>query len=335
MPGVIDLRSDTVSQPTDAMKRAMCEAPLGDDAYRDDPTVNRLESSVASLLGKEAAVFVTSATQANLCAVLAQCQRGDQYVLAQGSHNQRFEAGGASVLGGIVAQPVPTQPDGTMTLSEIEKNITTDPYEYHFAVSKLVCLENTTNGRVLSTGYVEAVQSLATQRGVNIHLDGARLWNAAVASGVEPSDVASGFDSVTVCLSKGLGAPAGALVAGSMGLVEEARRWRKMLGGSLRQAGMLAAAGLYAIEHHLGRLAEDHENALRLAAGLRTIDAITVTTQDTNMVFLTVDPQATDVLRQGLASNEIKATVGEHMRLVTHLGVSRDDIDRTVAAFRS
>ncbi len=331
---MIDLRSDTVSQPTDAMKAAMSAAPLGDDAYRDDPTVNRLEESVASLLGKEAALFVTSATQANLCSVLSQCQRGDQYVLAQGSHNQRFEAGGTSVLGGIVTQAVPVQPDGTMLLPDIEESITTDSHEYHFAVSKLVCLENTTNGRVLPSSYVDAVQALAMQRGLNIHLDGARLWNAAVASGVAPAVVAKGFDSVTVCLSKGLGAPAGALVAGSEEFVEECRRWRKMLGGSLRQAGILAAAGVYAIAHHFDRLGQDHENAQHLADGLATVDAVAVAAQDTNMVFLDIDSRLADKLRHGLELYGIKATVGERTRLVTHLGVSRDAIDKTIAAFR-
>jgi len=330
---VIDLRSDTVSQPTDSMKDAMSVAPLGDDAYRDDPTANQLEEAVAALLGKEAAVFVTSATQANLCAVLAQCQRGDQYVLAQGSHNQRFEAGGTSVLGGVVAQPVPMRADGTMRLDDVDRNITTDSYDYHFAVSKLICLENTTDGRVLPPGYVEAIRSLAVERGLKVHLDGARLWNAAVASGVSPSEIAHGFDSVTVCLSKGLGAPAGALLAGSAKLVEQARRWRKMLGGSLRQTGILAAAGLYAIDHHRERLAIDHENAARLAAGLGNNHAVAVTAQNTNMVFLEVEPDLISKLDKSLTRHEIRATVGEEMRLVTHLGVSDADIDLTITAF--
>ncbi len=333
LTNMIDLRSDTVSQPTDSMKRAMSAAPLGDDAYRDDPTANRLEESVAELLGKEASVFVTSATQSNLCAVLAQCQRGDQYVLAQGSHNQRFEAGGTSVLGGIVAQPVPMQADETMKLDDVDQRIITDSHNYHFAVSKLLCLENTTDGRVLQPSYVDAIQTLAAQRGLNVHLDGARLWNAAVASRVSPSEIAHGFNSVTVCLSKGLGAPAGAVLAGSTELVEEARRWRKMLGGGLRQTGMLAAAGLYAIDHHLERLATDHENAAILAAGLQDNDAVTVTAQDTNMVFLDVDPSLLANLSECLTNHGINATVDEKMRLVTHLGVSRADIDLTIKAF--
>lgn len=312
----------------------MSVAPLGDDAYRDDPTANRLEEEVAALLGKEAAIFVTSATQANLCSVLAQCQRGDQYVLAHGSHNQRWEAGGTSVLGGIVAQPVPIQADGTMRLDDLDQNITTDSNEYHHAVSALVCLENTTDGRVLAPTYVEAIQKLAAERGLNVHLDGARLWNAAAASEASPAEIAFGFDTVTVCLSKGLGAPAGALIAGSTELINEARRWRKMLGGSLRQTGILAAAGLHAIHNHIDRLSIDHENAATLAEGLRDIDALAVSSQNTNMVFLDVLPDRIQDLGHSLHRHGIIAAVDTQMRLVTHLGVSRADVDRTIKAFQ-
>lgn len=326
---MIDLRSDTVSQPTDAMRAAMVAAVVGDDVFGDDPTVNELQERVAELLGFEAGLFTTSGTQANLCALLSHCQRGDEYLVGQSAHTFRYEAGGASVLGGIVAQPVELRSDGTFDLDLLFGYI--KPADPHFAQARLLTLENTKDGHPLPPDYVTEAQQRARSAGLRLHLDGARLWNAAIAGGSKPAAIAAGYDSVSVCLSKGLGAPAGSVLVGSIEFVREARRWRKMLGGAMRQTGLLAAAGMHALDHHVERLAEDHVNAARLAEGLGAIAPFEVLGQATNMVYvkLNLDPVA---FGRSMADAGIVVLAGPVTRLVTHLGVDAADIDQTIEA---
>ncbi len=332
---MIDLRSDTFTQPTPAMRDAMMAAPLGDDVYGEDPTVNELEAHVSQLLGKAAAVYVASGTQSNLCGILAHCQRGDEYLVGQTAHAYRYEAGGAAVLGSIQPQPIEVQPDGTLDLADIDRYVKRKPNMDHFAHSKLLCLENTNDGRVLPPGYVAEAQALARSHGLKVHLDGARLWNAAVATGVEPAAIADGFDTVSVCLSKGLGAPVGSVLVGSEDLIEEARRWRKMLGGAMRQAGVIAAAGLHAVKHHVDRLADDHTNAQKLAAGLADVRGVTVEASATNMAFVSLDDADPQAVCEALEAQNVKVSPGSPIRLVCHLGVAHDDIDRVISSFRT
>lgn len=340
---MIDLRSDTLTKPTDEMRAVMASAEVGDDVYGEDPTVNGLEAHVAELLGMEAAMFVASGTQSNLCAILAHCQRGDEYLVGQTAHTYRYEAGGAAVLGGIQPQPIEMGADGTMALADIERYIKPKPNMNHFANSKLLCIENTKDGAILPAGYVRDAQALGRANDLSLHLDGARLWNAAVGSGVAPAEIAAGFDTVSVCLSKGLGAPVGSVLAGRADLVAEARRWRKMLGGGLRQAGILAAAGRFAIDHQLERLAEDHANAARLADGLRDLDGLSVTAQNTSMVFVertdaSDEPTGLgegDAFSSALADHGVIAPGGTTMRLICHLDVSADDVETVIGAFRA
>ncbi|MGI9594689.1 MAG: low-specificity L-threonine aldolase [Acidimicrobiales bacterium] len=325
---MIDLRSDTVSRPSPAMRKLMAEAEVGDDVWGDDPTVARLERSAAELLGKEAAVFVPSGTQSNLCALMAHCQRGDEYIVGENAHTYRYEAGGAAVLGSIQPQPVSTLADGTLDLAHVARVI--KPADDHFADSKLLCLENTNDGRPLPLAHQEEAAALAGENRLSLHLDGARIWNAAVAIGVEPRAVAAPFDTVSVCLSKGLGAPVGSVLVGSGDLIERARKWRKMLGGGMRQSGVLAAAGLYAIENNIDRLADDHANAARLAEGLGQLDGVTIEGHATNMVFVRFenDPAA---MSAAAADNDILfPTGGPLTRLVTHIDVTADDIETTI-----
>lgn len=332
---MIDFRSDTFTQPTEAMRAAMAQAPVGDDVYGEDPTVNQLEFEVAELLGKEAGLYLASGTQSNLCGILAHCQRGDEYLVGQNAHTYRYEAGGAAVLGSIQPQPIEMQPDGTIALEDIERSIKPKPNMHHFANSKLLCLENTKDGSILPADYVREAQALARSHGLGLHLDGARLWNAAVGSGVEPRVIADGFDTVSVCLSKGLGAPVGSVLVGSRDLIGEARRWRKMLGGGMRQAGVIAAAGLHAVRHHVDRLADDHEHAASLAAALGEIDGITIGAQNTNMTFMSLDvPDVESVVGKLLAAG-IKTPGTKDMRLICHLGIEAADVKTAVEAFRS
>ena len=340
---MIDLRSDTLTKPTDEMRALMAAAEVGDDVYGEDPTVNELEAHVANLLGMEAAMFVASGTQSNLCAILAHCQRGDEYLVGQSAHTYRYEAGGAAVLGGIQPQPIEMGADGTMALADIARYIKPKPNMNHFANSKLLCIENTKDGAILPADYVRDAQALGRANDLSLHLDGARLWNAAVGSGVAPAEIAAGFDTVSVCLSKGLGAPVGSVLAGRADLVSEARRWRKMLGGGLRQAGILAAAGRYAIDHQLERLADDHANAARLAEGLGNLDGLHVTGQNTSMVFVerldaSDGPSGLgegDAFTDVLAAHGVVAPGGTTMRLVCHLDVSADDIETVIGAFEA
>lgn len=338
---MIDLRSDTLTKPTDEMRAVMAAAEVGDDVYGEDPTVNDLEAHVAGLLGMQSAMFVASGTQSNLCAILAHCQRGDEYLVGQSAHTYRYEAGGAAVLGGIQPQPIEMRADGTMALADIERYIKPKPNMNHFANSKLLCIENTKDGAILPADYVRDAQSLGRANDLSLHLDGARLWNAAVGSNVSPAAIAAGFDTVSVCLSKGLGAPVGSVLAGRADLVDEARRWRKMLGGGLRQAGILAAAGRYAVDHHLARLADDHANAARLAEGLADLDGLKVTGRNTSMVFVErlSDQEAAaglgeaDAFSQALAAEGVIAPGGTSMRLVCHLDVSSADVETVIGAF--
>ena len=324
-----DFRSDTVTRPTAGMRAAMAAAPVGDDVFGDDPSVNALEAEVAALLGFEAAVYVPSGTQSNLIGVMTHCARGDEVILGQESHNYRYEAGGGAVLGSIQPQPLDNAADGTIPIAAIDAAI--KPDDSHFAKTRLIALENTIGGKVLPDGYVAEVRELADHRRLALHLDGARLWNAAVKRGVAPREIAKGFDSVSVCLSKGLGAPVGSLLCGGRDYIKAARRWRKMLGGGMRQAGVLAAAGHYAIAHHIERLAEDHDNAALLAAGLGKHEALRVSTPQTNMVFVDARADIADAFAKHLDAQAVQMIGTTHQRWVTHLDVARHDVERAIA----
>ena len=317
------------------MRAATAAAAVGDDVYGEDPTVNKLQAATAALLGKEAALFVTSGTQGNLCGLLAHCGRGDEYIVGDRAHTYMYEGGGAAVLGSIQPQPVPRHDDGMIDLAAAEAAVKLP--NHHFARTRLLCLENTVDGKVITLDQMEASAAVAARHGLAHHLDGARLWNASVALGVSPAAVAEPFDSVSVCLSKGLGAPMGSVLAGSADLIDEAHKWRKMLGGGMRQAGIVAAAGMYALEHHIDRLADDHANATRLADGLAAIDGGKIDSCATNMVFIRIDDEGRDRgldLRADLADRGILTRwSGSQSRLVTHLDVTADDIETTIDAF--
>jgi threonine aldolase len=340
---IVDLRSDTVTLPTPAMRQAMFEAELGDDVYGEDPTVNRLEAMAAERLGKEAAMFVPSGAMANLACLLAHCARGDEAIMGHMAHTFLFEAGSSAAVGGIHPRTVPNQPDGTLALEDIEAAIR-DPHNDHYPRSRLICLENTHNrcgGAVLAPEYMARVRALADRHGLSIHLDGARLFNAAVALGVEPAVLSRDAESVSFCLSKGLSAPVGSLVCGSEEFVRLARRQRKMLGGGMRQAGVLAAAGVVALETMVDRLAEDHANARHLAEGLARLPGIVLDPArvQTNIVIFALAADALPVPEfvAGLAARGVKvgAIGGRRFRAVTHYGVKAKDIDRAMAAVRA
>lgn len=328
----IDLRSDTVTRPTPAMRAAMLAADVGDDVYGEDPTVAALEARVAGDLGFEAALFTPSGTQANLVALLAHCERGDEYLVGMDAHTYKYEGGGAAVLGSIQPQPIPHAADGTLPLDAVERAI--KPVDPHFARTRLLALENTWHGRVIGLDYLAAARALCDRRGLALHLDGARVYNAAVALGVPVGAIARHFDSVSVCLSKGLGAPVGSVLAGSRELVGRARRWRKVCGGGMRQAGILAAGALHALDHHVARLADDHARAARLAEGLRAA-GFPVSAQHTNMVFVDIPVERQAALRAQLAESGVLISTGylPQVRLVTHLDVDDEGIERTLAAF--
>ena len=330
----IDLRSDTVTRPTEQMRRIMAEAEVGDDVYGEDPTVNKLEARAAEMLGKEAAIFAPSGTQTNLLALLSHCQRGEEYIVGQLAHTYKYEAGGAAVLGSIQPQPLDFEPDGTLDLDRVEAAI--KPDDYHFARTRLLCLENTHNGQALPLEYLAKAQELAKRYKLLTHLDGARLFNASVKSGVDAAVIARSFDSVSICLSKGLGAPVGSLLCGDDQTISRARRWRKMLGGGMRQAGIIAAAGLFALENNRARLQLDHENAELLARGLEEIDAVTVEygPSQTNMTFVTLPPGSDGELQNFMAENGVAMAAGQRVRLVAHLDVDREDINRVTRLFK-
>ncbi len=325
-----DFRSDTVTRPTPGMRAAMAAAEVGDDVLGDDPTVIALEAEVAELLGFEAAVFLPSGTQSNLVGVMTHCARGEEYIVGQEAHTYRYEAGGAAVLGSVQPQPLNNAADGTIPLPDIEAAI--KPDDSHFARTRLVALENTIGGKVLPTGYAAAVRELADTRGLAMHLDGARLWNAAVKRGVPPHTIARDFDSVSVCLSKGLGAPVGSLLCGGRDFIKAARRWRKMLGGGMRQAGIIAAAGRYALANNIARLAEDHANAARLAAGLAKHADLSVAPAVTNMVFVVVPEKIAAPFAAHLAADGVRPYGTARQRWCTHLDVSTADVDTAIGS---
>jgi threonine aldolase len=330
---VIDLRSDTVTKPSEAMRRAMAGAEVGDDVYRDDPTVNRLEAYAAELLGFEATIFTASGTQANLIGILSHCGRGDEYIVGQGAHTYRYEGGGAAVLGSVQPQPIEFEADSTLSLAKVEEKI--KPDDIHFARTRLLCLEDTQNGKALPLPYLAEAAAFAKAKNLKLHLDGARLMNAAVKQGVGVKEISRHFDSVSLCLSKGLGAPVGSLLAGKKGFIEEARKWRKMTGGGMRQAGILAAAGLYALENNVERLAIDHHHAEVLAEGLGRFAELSVDKNpaQTNMVFFTAKVETTRALADFLAGRQILISPGKTTRLVTHLDISDGDVETILAAF--
>ena len=339
MTKTIDLRSDTVTQPTDAMRAAMMAAPLGDDVFGDDPSVNALQDKVAAMLGFEAALFMPSGTQSNLCALMAHCGRGDECIVGQLAHTYRYEGGGGAVLGSIQPQPLAMDASGQMALADIAAAI--KPDDEHFARTRLLCLENTWNGHAMPMDYLQQATDLARQHGLATHLDGARLFNAAVEQAAPGESVASAakrftslFDSVSVCFSKWLGAPVGSALCGSKELIARAHRIRKMAGGGMRQIGLLAAAAGYALDHHLDRLADDHALAQRLAHGLQGIAGLSVRSVNTNIVFLDVaDGRGVDLLAY-LQQHGVLATGLIGLRFVTHLDVDAADMDYTVACVR-
>jgi len=331
----IDLRSDTVTRPTPAMRDAMAEAPVGDDVYGDDPSVNRLEALAAELLGMEAALFLPSGTQSNLCALLSHCERGDEFIVGQTAHTYKYEGGGAAVLGSIQPQPLDFSADGTLDLEQVEAAV--KPDNPHFAKTRLLCLENTQSGKVLPLDYLADARKLTDRLGLGLHLDGARVFNAAVKLNVPVSDISRHFDSVSVCLSKGLCAPVGSLLCGNRALIDKARRWRKMLGGGMRQAGVLAAAGYFALTEQVGPLQQDHDNAQSLAMALKAIPALEVEPEavQTNMVFAGLAEGSLETVVAKMRSEGVlvQASFGI-LRLVTHFDFSADQIDAVVKAFR-
>lgn len=339
---IVDLRSDTVTQPTPAMRTAMAEAVVGDDVFGEDPSINRIQEMAAAMMGKEDSLFVASGTMGNLAAVLAHCGRGDEVILGDKAHTYLFEAGGISALGGVHPHPIPNQADGTLALDDIQASIRPD--DVHYPVSRLVTLENTHNrcgGVVLTVGYTQSVGELAHQHGLLLHLDGARIFNAAVALGVNPIELAEPADSVTFCLSKALSAPVGSILCGSTDFITRARRIRKQLGGGMRQAGVLAAAGIVALETMVDRLSEDHARAKQLAQGLATIPGLVLDpgTPSTNMVFLSLSedvPLSASEVAEQLA--QIGVLVGavstRRFRLVTHYWIDDNGVETAIGAFR-
>lgn len=327
---MIDLRSDTITRPSAGMRKAMANADVGDDVYGDDPSVNRLQAQMAAQFGYESALFFPTGTQSNLAALMSHCGRGDEYLVGQEAHTYKYEQGGAAVLGSIQPQPLENDPGGTISLQRIARAI--KPQDVHFPTTRLLTLENAMGGRVLPLEYLREATQLAHARGLATHLDGARLFNAIVSLEVDEREAVAGFDSVSVCLSKGLGAPAGSVLLGTAALVATARRWRKALGGGMRQSGVLAAAGLYALEHHVERLADDHANAQLLAHGLADL-GFAVESTPTNIVYVTVPAALIEALETHLSARGILVSVAERTRLVTHLDVDRAAIEMTLAVF--
>jgi len=326
---LIDLRSDTVTLPTPGMREAMLAAELGDDVYGEDPTVNRLEQYLAAELGFAVALFVPTGTMSNLLGLMAHCERGDEYIVGQQAHTYKYEGGGAAVLGSIQPQPIEVEADGSLDLARVEAAI--KPDDFHFARTRLLALENTMQGKVLPLAYLQAARELTQRRGLALHLDGARLYNAAVRLGVPAREITQHFDSVSVCLSKGLGAPVGSVLCGSGELIGKARRLRKMLGGGMRQAGVLAAAGLYALQHQVARLAEDHRHAERLGAALAEL-GYGVEPVQSNMVYVQLGERAAE-LKAFMAERGIAVTAAPRLRLVTHLDIGTEAIEQVIQAF--
>jgi threonine aldolase len=333
---MIDFRSDTVTRPSLKMRNAMSQAEVGDDVYGDDPTVNELEQWSAKRHGFDAALFCSSGTQANLLALMAHCQRGDEYLCGQQAHNYKFEGGGAAVLGSIQPQPIENEKDGTLCLTKLAQAI--KPDDSHFAHTKLVSIENTINGKVLPLHYLAELREFVNKHQLSLHLDGARVYNAATALDVDITEIAQYFDSMSICLSKGLGAPIGSLLLGSTQIIKQARRWRKVLGGGMRQAGILCAAAKIALTENVEKLKIDHENAYYLAEQLNSISGFTVNVEQvtTNMVFVKVN-RSIDInaMANALKTKNIIISPSENMRLVTHLDISKTDIDSFIAAVKN
>jgi threonine aldolase len=330
----VDLRTDTVTRPSQAMREATLTAPVGDDVMGEDPTVNALQERLAGALGFEAGLFVSSGTQSNLLGLMAHCERGDEYIVGSEAHTYKFEGGGAAVLGSIQPQPIAQASDGSLPLDLVAKAIKPigDP---HYARTRLLALENTWAGRVLPLSYIEQAGALAREHGLGFHLDGARLFNAAIASHCSAHEIAGHFDSVSVCFSKGLGAPMGSMLLGSNELVAKARRWRKVVGGGWRQAGVVAAMAAYALDHNVGRLAEDHRRAAALAEGLRDLPGVIVDGPHTSMLFVTVPRERVAELDAFLQARQIRLAFGPvSTRIVLHLDVDDEGVERTVRAFR-
>ncbi|PSV26857.1 low-specificity L-threonine aldolase [Photobacterium sp. GB-56] len=333
---MIDFRSDTVTRPSPAMRQAMSQALVGDDVYSDDPTVNDLELFAAKRHGFEAALFCSSGTQANLLALMAHCERGDEYLCGQQAHNYKFEGGGAAVLGSIQPQPIENADDGTLPFEKLIAAI--KPDDPHFARTTLLSLENTINGKVLPLSYLQQAREFVEQHNLKLHLDGARVYNAATALNVDITEIVQYFDSFTICLSKGLGAPIGSLLLGDKALIARARRWRKVLGGGMRQAGIIAAAGKIALTENTGRLVDDHSNAKYLAEQLNTVNGFEVNTShvQTNILFAKVDSKIDQTqLATTLKAQNILISTGNPLRFVTHLDITKDDIDIFISALKA
>ncbi len=330
---LIDLRSDTVTQPSAEMRTAMAQADVGDDVYGDDPTVNALQAEAVRLSGKEAALFLPTGTQANLVALLSHCQRGEEYIVGQQAHNYKYEAGGAAVLGSIQPQPIEANPDGTLPLDKVAAAI--KPDDIHFAKTRLLSLENTISGRVLPLEYLQQAWQFTREHKLALHVDGARIFNAAVALNVPLKTLAQYCDTFTICLSKGLGAPVGSLLCGSKEFIQRANRWRKMTGGGMRQAGILAAAGLYALEHNVERLKEDHDNAKWLEQQLRDIGVdVAEPGAQTNVLYLRQSPELAAKLGPWMRERGVLISAGPLTRILTHLNVSRQDLQKVVDLWR-
>lgn len=325
----IDLRSDTVTRPTEEMRAAMSTAAVGDDVYGEDPTVNALEEQLAGRLGMAAGLFVASGTQSNLIALLTHCQRGDEYIVGDTAHAYRFEGGGAAALGGIQPQPLPFLPDGTLDLAEVSRLV--KPDDVHFARTRLLCLENTKDGIASGSDYYEKAGAMAGEHGLAVHLDGARFFNAVVELGCEPTEITRHCDSVSICLSKGLGAPVGSVLLGSEAFIRAARRWRKVVGGGMRQAGILAAAGIYALDNNVERLRSDHRHAAEVARALGDHVQLPVQ-QHTNMLFLDLSGTQLHRLREHLSGWNIRIN---RNRWVFHLDITEAAVDRIITAIRA
>jgi threonine aldolase len=344
MMSKIDLRSDTVTRPSKEMLEFMVKADVGDDVYAEDPTVKELEGMAAGMSGKEAAVFAPSGTQSNLMGIMAHCQRGDEYIVGQTAHTYLWEGGGAAVLGSIQPQPLDFNEDGTLCLKKVDWAI--KPMDSHHARTKLLCLENTTNGKVLPLEYLKDVRYFCAQKNLASHLDGARVFNAMIKQGVSLDTITANFNSVSLCLSKGLGAPIGSILCGDKGLIEEARRWRKMLGGGMRQAGVIAAAGIYALTNNIDRLVDDHDNAHYLAVELSKLPEMKVdmSSLQTNMFYLE-GPKDYNALQEYLATkgiifpsspdNPMYADKPSRVRIVTHLDISRNDVRKVIEEIKA
>jgi len=330
----IDLRSDTVTKPTPAMRKAMAEAEVGDDVYGEDPTINRLEALASEMVGTEAAIFAPSGTQSNLLALLTHCRRGDEYIVGQEAHTYKYEGGGGAVFGSVQPQPIDFEPDGTIDLDRAAGVV--KPDDFHFARTRLLCLENTQNGQALPIDYIKDAAAFTRVHNLKFHLDGARVFNASIKLKLPVTDITGPFDSISICLSKGLGAPVGSLLCSTDESIKKARRWRKVLGGGMRQGGILAAAGIIALMDHVNRLAEDHNNAALLASGLSEIDELRVDFPETqtNMVFISLKKERSVDLVQFLEKHGILVQGRGVIRLVTHLDVNDQDMEKVVETIK-